>query len=139
MLVEVPGDQRATMVINLVENERTGIHRGCIRVFVAGFNEMPAKHPEVIAVTIQRFARISLCEQVMQERREDFDERLPGRNVLVLETPGRGPVLQVGDVARQRILIQGDNSGFALAAPGLANHVADPPAQCLPSFSRFRL
>jgi len=32
------------------------------------------------------------------------------------------------ELARQSILIGGDNSGFALAAPGLANHVADPSA-----------
>ena len=139
VLVEVPGDQRTTILTDLVENERECIHRGGIPIFVADFNEMSAEHPGVIAVAIQRFAGISLCEQVLQERREHFDECLPGRNVLVLETLGRGPVLQVGHVARQSILIGGDNSGFALAAAGLANHVADPPAQCLPSFSRFRL
>lgn len=138
LLVEVPGDQRATILIDLVENERAGIHRGGSPVFVADLDEMPAEHPEVIAVSIQRFARISLCEQVLQERREHFDESLPGRNVLVLETPGRGPILQVGHVARQCVRIRGDNSGFA-DSRALANHVANPPAQCLPSFSRFRI
>lgn len=140
LLVEVPGDQRTSVLVNLVENERAGIHGGRVRVFVADLNEMPAEHPEVIAVIIQRFAHISQCEQVLQERREHFDECLPGREVLVIETPGRGPVLQVRHVTRQRILVRGDNSDFfALAAWGRANHVADSLAQRLPPFSRFCL
>jgi broad specificity phosphatase PhoE len=73
--------------MNLVANERAGIHGGSIRVFVTDFNEMPPEHPEVIAVTMQRLSRISLCEQVHKERREYFHEFLCAGNILVLEAP----------------------------------------------------
>ncbi len=73
--------------MDLAENERIGIHRGCMLVFVTDFNEMAAEYPEVIAVAVQRLARISLCEQVLQERREHFYDRLARRDILVVEAP----------------------------------------------------
>lgn len=87
ILVEVPGNQWATVFMDLVENERAGIHRRRIRVVVTDFNEMTAKHPKVIAVANQRLARISPCKQVSQERGEHFDECLPERKILVFEAP----------------------------------------------------
>ena len=64
LFVEVPGEQRPTELINLVEHESAGIHLGCSRVLVAHFNEMSAKHPEVIAMPIQNLAAVIAVQQM---------------------------------------------------------------------------
>ncbi|CAE6875953.1 hypothetical protein R69746_08782 [Paraburkholderia aspalathi] len=85
--------------MNLIENERAGIHRSGIRIFVTHFNEMPAEHPEVISMAIQGLAAVATVEQMQQKRSKYRDECLAKRNILVFETPGRGPVRQVGNEA----------------------------------------
>ena len=128
ILVEVPGNQWATVFMDLVEDERAGIHRRRIRVVVTDFNEMTAEHPDVIAVPKQCLACVSQGQKMFKERREYGNDFPSSRNILVVDSPRRRPVLQIWNVLRDRLLFIGDNGGFALAGSGLANHVADPSA-----------
>jgi len=64
---------------------------------------------------------------MLKERREYDHDCLSSRNIFVVGSPRRRPVMQIWDVLRKRLLF-GDNGGFILAGSGLANHVADPSA-----------
>jgi hypothetical protein len=64
----------------------------------------------------------------MVKERDEYGHDCPStRNIFVDDSPRRRPVVQIWNVLLKRLLF-GDNGGFALAGPELANHVADPSA-----------
>jgi hypothetical protein len=79
--------ESATELVDLIENQSAGIHRSRVWVDVTDFDEMGPKHPKLIAVAEQDFAGIPVGQRVLQERPEDFHERLSERDVLLLEAP----------------------------------------------------
>jgi len=95
---------------------------------MAASNHFAAEHPDVIAVPKQCLACVSRGQEMLKERREYGNDFPSSRNVFVVDSPRRRPVMQVWDVLRERLLFIGDNGGFVLAGSGLANHVADPSA-----------
>ena len=64
---------------------------------------------------------------MLKERREYGHDCLSSRNIFVVDSPRRRPVMQIWDVLLERLLF-GDNGGFILAGSELSNHVADPSA-----------
>ncbi len=95
---------------------------------MAASNHFAAEHPDVIAVPKQCLAYISRGQEMLKERREYGNDFPSSRNVFVIDSPRRRPVVQIWDVLRERLLFIGDNGGFVLAGSVLANHVVDPSA-----------
>ena len=109
------------------------VQEGCYRegkeigIFMAASDHFAAEHPNVIAVPKQCLVCVSQGQKMLKERREYCHDCPSSRNILVVDSPRRRPVMQIWDVLRERLLF-GDNGGFVLADSGLANHVADPSA-----------
>ncbi|SDR48367.1 hypothetical protein SAMN05445850_4687 [Paraburkholderia tuberum] len=94
---------------------------------MAASNHFAAEHPNVIAVPKQCLACVSQGQEMLKERREYGNDFPSSRNILIVDSPRRRPVMQIWDVQRERLLF-GDNGGFVLAGSELSYHVADPSA-----------
>ncbi len=132
-------DERAAVVFDEAQQQRSGTEPGDFGIVIAEPDEFTAETPEMIAVSAQGLVGQPLRKQIDQEGSEALDEGLSDGEIGIVETPRPGPVRKVRSIGRQsRSRVGCDNGGFTRGS-ALERHAAHPIAQCLSSFSRLRL